>query len=151
MDEKIKALTYGLLVGSKFNLNEIKASFLLFILNGYKICKVPFCLKGNICAIDRFFVCYLLMQLKISLQGKGTTIIFQPRDDDCESTSSKSSGKSSRGKRQVHTTGTETESEHPLRTLVKAARYMNPMQFDVGKEISCNVPLPGEPIVILHL
>ncbi|RUS80687.1 hypothetical protein EGW08_011553 [Elysia chlorotica] len=82
-------------------------------------------------------------KLAISSQGKGTTIIFQPRDDDCESTSSKSSGKSSRGKRQVHTTGTETESEHPLRTLVKAARYMNPMQFDVGKEISCNVPLPG--------
>ncbi|GFS14103.1 PHD finger protein 12, partial [Elysia marginata] len=75
--------------------------------------------------------------------GKGTAIIVQPKDDDCESTSSKSSGKSSRGKRQVHTTGTETESEHPLRTLVKAARYMNPLQFDVGKEIACNVPLPG--------
>ncbi|GFO43226.1 PHD finger protein 12 [Plakobranchus ocellatus] len=72
-----------------------------------------------------------------------STVVIQVKDDDSESTSSRSSSKSYRGKRQVHTTGTETESEHPLKTLAKAARYMNPMQFDVGKEISCNVPLPG--------
>ena len=88
--------------------------------------------------------CIKILTQETLFQGKGSVLIVPPKDEDCESTSSKSSGKSSRVKRQVNTTGTETETEHPLRTLVKAARYMNPVQFDVGKEISCNVPLPGQ-------
>ena len=68
---------------------------------------------------------------------------WKGKDDDTESTSSKSSIKSGRGKRPAVNVESDGEPEHPLRTLVKAARFMNPIQFDVGKEISCNKPLPG--------
>ncbi|CAG5117060.1 unnamed protein product, partial [Candidula unifasciata] len=78
----------------------------------------------------------------------------ETKDDDAESTSSKSSNRSIRGKRLAPSTDsegkrgstngeTDGDQEHPLKTLAKAARLMNPMQFDLGKEISCNKPLPG--------
>ncbi|BFZ04666.1 hypothetical protein BsWGS_07705 [Bradybaena similaris] len=78
----------------------------------------------------------------------------EAKDDDAESTSSKSSNRSIRGKRlaaSIESDGkrgsangdTDGDPEHPLKTLAKAARLMNPVQFDLGKEISCNKPLPG--------
>ena len=66
------------------------------------------------------------------------------KEEDSESTSSKSSIRSARGKRSAVSIESDGEPEHPLRTLVKAAKLMNPIQFDVGKEIACNKPLPGE-------
>lgn len=48
------------------------------------------------------------------------------------------------GKRGSANVDTDGDPEHPLKTLAKAARLMNPVQFDLGKEISCNKPLPGE-------
>ncbi|CAL1529906.1 unnamed protein product [Lymnaea stagnalis] len=67
----------------------------------------------------------------------------EAKDDDAESTSSKSSNRSNRTKRTAVQIDADAETDHPLKTLAKAARLMNPMQFDVGKEISCNKPLPG--------
>ncbi|KAI8782938.1 PHD finger protein 12 isoform X1 [Biomphalaria glabrata] len=68
---------------------------------------------------------------------------LESKEDDTESTSSKSSNRSNRTKRPAAHMEADGELDHPLKTLVKAARLMNPMQFDVGKEISCNKPLPG--------
>jgi len=74
---------------------------------------------------------------------KCRTEALEVKDDDAESTSSKSSVKSGRGKKLATPMEPERETEHPLRTLAKAARFMNPSQFDVGKEISCHKDLPG--------
>ncbi|XP_059143694.1 PHD finger protein 12-like [Physella acuta] len=67
----------------------------------------------------------------------------ESKDEDTESTSSKSSNRSNRTKRTAVHIEADGDGDNPLKTLVKAARLMNPMQFDVGKEISCNKPLPG--------
>ncbi|KAL8571389.1 hypothetical protein ACOMHN_046564 [Nucella lapillus] len=87
------------------------------------------------------------------------------KDDDAESTSS---GSSRRGKRpagpdvasgsvsepSVTTAGppppekemeegaTEGDS-NPFHSLIKAARLMNPVQFELSKDIACTTPLPG--------
>lgn len=68
----------------------------------------------------------------------------QAKEEDAESTSSKSSNRSLKSKRSAASVELDTETEHPLKTLAKAARLMNPAQFDVGKEISCSKPLPGK-------
>ena len=65
------------------------------------------------------------------------------KEDDAESTSSKSSIRSGRGKRPASSLSADGDVENPLQVLIKAAKLMNPSQFDVGKEIACNRPLPG--------
>ena len=37
----------------------------------------------------------------------------------------------------------KNEDEHPLQLLARAARIMNPKQFELEKHLECHVPLPG--------
>lgn len=66
------------------------------------------------------------------------------KDDDNESTSSKSSNRSIKNLKRSTTIESDSEKEHPLKTLAKAARLMNPAQFDIGKEIGYSRYLPGK-------
>ncbi|XP_050409401.1 PHD finger protein 12 [Patella vulgata] len=77
----------------------------------------------------------------------------ETKDDEtasnCSTTSSKSSKSSTKNrlKRQLSDEEKDrpifTELEHPLISLAKAAKLMNPIQFDLPKDIACTIPLPG--------
>ncbi|XP_067649895.1 PHD finger protein 12-like [Haliotis asinina] len=64
----------------------------------------------------------------------------QSKEDPVPSTSTGSRG---RPKRQHSQEDEKDVPEHPLQTLAKAARLMNPIQFDLTKDIACTIPLPG--------
>ena len=38
---------------------------------------------------------------------------------------------------------TGNEGDTPFHLLIKAARLMNPVQFELSKDIACSTPLPG--------
>ncbi|XP_076452960.1 PHD finger protein 12-like [Babylonia areolata] len=85
------------------------------------------------------------------------------KDDDAESTSSGSSKRLKRSagpdvtpgaepsvstavmpvEKDVDDAGPEGEGVNPLSILIKAARLMNPVQFELSKDIACTTPLPG--------
>ncbi|ESP00983.1 hypothetical protein LOTGIDRAFT_238397 [Lottia gigantea] len=76
----------------------------------------------------------------------------ESKDDEtasnCSNASSRSSKSSTKNrlKRQYSEEDTSpifTENEHPLLSLAKAARLMNPVQFELPKDIACTIPLPG--------
>lgn len=85
--------------------------------------------------------------------------LFKVKEDDAESTSS---GRSARLKRPFP--GDKSDNEplgssvqfevkekeesvsdvnNPFYMLVKAAKLMNPSQFELSKDIACTTPLPG--------
>ena len=64
---------------------------------------------------------------------------MQAEEDDATCNFVKS-GTKSRPKRQH---STEDEKEHPLQMLAKAAKLINPVQFELTKDIACTTPLPG--------
>lgn len=81
--------------------------------------------------------------------------IQQPKekDDDASSTKSNSSN-ASRGKsrpqppipalEEIVMEAASTENLTPLQKLARAAQLMNPVQFDLPKDIACTTPLPGQ-------
>ena len=85
---------------------------------------------------------------------------LQGKDDDAESTSSSRSNRLKRPAPQDGTVESEPstsaagliakdnkdddkEGNNPFHLLVKAARLMNPVQFELSKDIACSTPLPG--------
>lgn len=74
------------------------------------------------------------------------------KDDDASSTKSNSSN-ASRGKsrpqppipalEEIVMEAASTENLTPLQKLARAAQLMNPVQFDLPKDIACTTPLPG--------
>lgn len=83
------------------------------------------------------------------------TVIQPPikeKDDDACSTKSNSSN-ASRGKSRPQppvpaieemVEGSITENLTPLQRLARAAQMMNPVQFDLPRDIACTTPLPGK-------
>ena len=90
---------------------------------------------------------------------------FQPDDDAAStcSTQSRQSTSSRSGKRASSTTASrrssveeepmevvpvapepEEENGHPLGLLIRAAKMMNPVQFDLPKDLTCPINFPGE-------
>lgn len=94
---------------------------------------------------------------------------YEGKDDDTESTSSNRSARLKRSAppetattttdsvepststaepMEVESTSKEKEEkqeggDNPFYMLIKAARLMNPSQFELSKDIACNTPLPG--------
>jgi hypothetical protein len=77
---------------------------------------------------------------------------IKEKDDDACSTKSNSSN-ASRGKSRPQSLipGIEemmeaatTEILTPLQRLARAAQMMNPVQFDLPRDIACTTPLPGK-------
>ncbi|XP_048745110.2 PHD finger protein 12-like [Ostrea edulis] len=76
---------------------------------------------------------------------------IKEKDDDACSTKSNSSN-ASRGKSRPQppvpaieemVEGSITENLTPLQRLARAAQMMNPVQFDLPRDIACTTPLPG--------
>ena len=89
-------------------------------------------------------------------------LLEQGKDDDAESTSSSRSNRMKRPAPQENVAESEPstsaaglvtkdnkeddkgkEGDNPFHLLVKAARLMNPVQFELSKDIACSTPLPG--------
>ncbi|KAL4223515.1 PHD finger protein 12 [Mactra antiquata] len=66
------------------------------------------------------------------------------KDDDASSTKSGSSTASGKASRYIPLPiPIPVLSTNPLHTLAEAAKVLNPVQFELPKDIDCTVPLPG--------
>ena len=89
----------------------------------------------------------------------------QVKDDDAQSNCSTQSRQSSRSSRSrsskelqpepldnnMDFADDDGEPLPPLQMLAKAARILNPKQFELPKEMECNTPIPGMKICLHYI